>query len=151
MKALTTALVLGLIATTPAMAMENTPVPEAVENAFKAKFPNAEDVEWELENDNLWEVEFEMNDIEYEATFSADGTWLETETEVEEENLPATVKAALDAKYADYDLEEIEQVETPTGSFYEMEIDADDEEFEISIDASGQIKVLSEEDERDDD
>lgn len=151
MKALTTALVLGLIATTPAMAMEKTPVPEAVENAFKAKFPNAEDVEWERENDNQWEVEFELNDIEYEATFSADGTWLETETEVEEENLPAAVKAALDAKYSDYDLEEIEHVETPTGSFYEMEIDADDEEFEISIDASGQIKVLNEEDERDDD
>lgn len=70
-------------------------LPQAVKTAFDQKFPNATDVEWDKEDDGNWEVEFELGDEESTAVFSADGKWLETETEIAVEDLPEAVRNAV--------------------------------------------------------
>ncbi len=59
--------------------------PEQVKKAFTEKFPSAESVEWELEDDTIWEAEFFLNGKEITAIFSAGGKWLKTEEETDEE------------------------------------------------------------------
>ena len=73
--------------------------PQAVLAAFQQKFPDATDVEWSKEKKHEWEAEFEMPGVhEMSANFSADGRWLETETEIKFSELPAPVQAVLRGK-----------------------------------------------------
>ena len=48
-------------------------VPQAVKDAFAATYPNATDIEWEME-DGKYEVEFEVEDNEMSVLYNADGT-----------------------------------------------------------------------------
>lgn len=72
--------------------------PAVVREAFSNKFPGVLDVDWGKENANEWEAEFEQNCMDLSANFRADGTWLETETEINVADLPAPVQAALQGK-----------------------------------------------------
>ncbi|HEX8060180.1 MAG TPA: hypothetical protein VF473_04555 [Cyclobacteriaceae bacterium] len=53
-------------------------VPQAVVESFKAKYPGATDVEWEVEKEDgklFFEAEFKLNGKEVEAHFRPDGTF----------------------------------------------------------------------------
>lgn len=117
--------------------------------AFSAKFPNAKNVEWERENDTEWEAEFKMDGKEYSANFSNDGTWMETEYEISKKDLPESIKAAIEATYSGAKLEEIEKVEKPDFTGYEIEIKQGESMFELVLDESGTVidkKAVSDED-----
>ena len=130
-------------------ACENEKAPEKVKAAFNQKFPNAEETDWEMEKENEWEAEFEMDEKEMSATFSQDGTWLETESEIEEKDLPAPVKETLKSQFKDYEVEEAESVETPQYKGYEIELEGETE-FEVVIDENGNVIKKEAEDEDDD-
>ncbi len=54
-------------------------VPPSVKAAFQAKYPGAEDVEWELEKEDgrmVYEAEFKHEGKNKEALFGADGAFL---------------------------------------------------------------------------
>lgn len=123
--------------------------PEKVKAAFNQKFPNAEETDWEMEKENEWEAEFEVDEKEMSATFSQDGMWLETETEVEVEDLPASVKQTLKAQFKDYEVEETEYVESPESNGYEIELEGKDGDIEILIGKDGE--VLKQNPEKDED
>lgn len=76
---------------------QKTP-PAAVVTAFHQKFQKVQDLEWEKEKNGVWEAEFEQGGGEISAAFSADGQWLETETEVALTDLPVPVQVALKGK-----------------------------------------------------
>ncbi len=126
--------------------------PEAVKDAFAKKFPTAKKVDWEKENDKEWEAEFKMNKIEYSANFLEDGTWQETEHELEISEVPQNVLNALKSNFPNYEIEEAEMAETPAGILYEFEIEKGKEELEIAIDANGKVvKKQSSKEDGDDD
>ena len=124
--------------------------PEKVFSAFKAKFPDAKKVEWEMENDSEWEAEFKLNGKEYSANFSAEGEWLETEYEIKESEIPSNIRAILNQSFSDYEIEELEVAETPSGKSYKMEIEAGEEEYEVTIDTKGNLTKKKESEEHDD-
>ncbi len=70
--------------------------PPAVLAAFQLKFPSAKEVKWEKENGTEYEAEFIMDKGEYSANFKDDGTWLETEMEVDYTTLPDAVRTAFE-------------------------------------------------------
>ncbi|HXA02264.1 MAG TPA: hypothetical protein VNW99_09770 [Cytophagaceae bacterium] len=53
-------------------------VPESVKASFKARYPEANDVKWELEG-KKYEAEFRMNDRKTEAEFNEDGSFIKEE------------------------------------------------------------------------
>lgn len=107
--------------------------PEAVLTAFKQKFPNAQDVDWSKEKNGEWEAEFELpGSREMSATFSADGRWLETETEIAFSELPAPIRTALQGKK----VKETARIEKADGStVYEAEVRRKD----LIFDATGKM------------
>lgn len=107
--------------------------PEAVLTAFNQKFPNAQDIDWSKEKNGDWEAEFELpGSSEMSATFSADGRWLETETEIAFSALPAPIQAALQGKK----VKEAARIEKADGStVYEAEV----RRKELIFDASGKM------------
>ncbi len=105
-------------------------VPAAAKNKLKALYPKAEKVKWDKEGTNF-EANFEVNDTEMSVIFDAKGTVLETETEIEKDDLPAAVKNALKKDFAGYDVEETAKIEKNGKTTFEAQV----KKGEIKLDA----------------
>jgi len=139
--------IVGIACATP----DKDKVPQAVKDAFMKKFPTAKKVDWEKESETEWEAEFKMDKIDYSANFLQDGTWKETEHEIEISDVPANVMASLKSNFPGYDIEESEISETATGMVYEFEIEKGESELEVAIDANGKVvKKVNLEEEKED-
>ena len=64
---------------------------DAVEKAFRQKYPQATRVDWE-NHGKFREVDFVLNSNDYEAWYNDDAEWLQTEYEVSYTSIPAAVK-----------------------------------------------------------
>ena len=80
---------------------------------------------------------------EFSAKFDENGKWLETEKTALFSELPEALQEALKAVYADYEIVELECIDTPQGVFYEVDFELDsgeeDSELELLFSADGQI------------
>ena len=85
--------------------------------------PQVKKVKWDKESDAEWEAEFKMDGMEYSANFLEDGTWKETEHEIEQKDIPDAVRATLDNELPGYEIEEAEISETVDGLTYEFEVE----------------------------
>ncbi len=121
-----------------------------VRTEFKNMYPDAWDVEWEMEiglDGKYWEVSFETgskpNGTEHTAKYDMDGNWIETETDIFWNAVPQGVKDALSAKYAGSVLEDhtVGYVETPTGIFYRFDIYLNGVEVDVKVTEDGQVTV----------
>ena len=121
-----------LMASTFSILHAKTP-PQVVLNAFNQKFPGVKDVDWDLEKNGEWEAEFDGTDgKDMSANFSADGKWLETETEIAFSELPQPVQNALKGKK----VKEAARIERMDGkTVYEAEVNHKD----LIFDASGKL------------
>jgi hypothetical protein len=112
-------------------------VPEKVKTSFELKFPDAKNVEWAMENDMEWEVEFTMNGVDYSSNFTVVGEWTETEFEMKITELPEVVQTVINSDYSDYNIEGIESSETKEGVVYEIALEKEDINVELSISEKG--------------
>lgn len=124
--------------------------PKSAADNFNMKFQNATKVKWEQEEENEWEAEFKMNGDEMSACFDNAGQWLETEKELKENELPATVFDTVNAEYAGYKIEEAAEIEKPDFKGYEIAIEKGKEELELLVTADGKITVNQESEEDED-
>lgn len=102
---------------------------EKVKASFERMYPAATVTEWELEKNNIYEVEFLHEDVEYEADFTADGQWLSTERDLRVDEMPTAVSESLKAsEWANWHIDEIEQLSIPEQKeFYEVEVEQGEE------------------------
>ena len=107
-----------------------TMAPKEVSDSFKQKYPEATDVEWEKEGDE-WDVEFMLGEDEYEAVFTEAGEWIETEMEVEHADVPAEVFKTLHLNYDEFEIEEIEWMDSPDFKGYEVEVEIEEGEEDV--------------------
>ena len=113
--------------------------PESVLTAFAKMFPNATEVEWAMEDEDIWEAEFTVNETSIEAEFSTEGNWLQTETELHKVDVPEMVTEAILAKYPKCEWREFEEVRSENFLAYEVEIIYQGEEIELMVTGSGEI------------
>ena len=147
MKALSTLIVALLSIFIFSCNQQNANIPEKVQASFDELFPVASEVEWEMEDENEWEVEFKMDGKEASACFTSEGKWLETEYAVE--SLPETIETIINETYPGFEFDEIEMVESPEFNGYEIELEKGEEEIEILVSVEGEIiEVEMEEDEQ---
>ena len=87
-------------------------VPAEVTEAFKAKYPDTKNVEWK-DKLSTFQVNYEVGDTHFESRFSSKGEWQQTEKQIEEQDLPATVKDGYEkSKYSDWELKSVSWLET---------------------------------------
>src|SRR5262245_46284204 len=114
-------------------------VPAAVTSAFKAKFPAATKATWELEQGE-YEAGFIVNGEKTSANFDKEGKWLETETEIKVDALPAAVNATLKKDFAGYKINEASKIKSvKNGNCYEAEIEKDKEIFDVLFSPDGKL------------
>ena len=117
---------------------QNNMPPRAVKDAFTKKFNAVQKFKWELE-DNEWEAEFNSDGKEMSASFDSTGNWLETETEIKREDVPAEVFKSVHLKYDGWKIKEIEKVEKPGFNGYEFELKNKETKTEIVVSDSGEL------------
>jgi hypothetical protein len=131
---------LALVIGVSAINQKDEKIPAAAKAGFAAKFPSAQKAKWSIEKPGEFEVEYVLNGVESSALVDAKGNLLETEAEVKESELPATVKATIAKDFAGYKIDEIEKATDAKGvTSYEMEATKGKEKLEISFDSTGKL------------
>ena len=120
-------------------ACSQSKVPAAVKTAFSKKFPTVKKVDWGKEGKTRWEAEFERNEKDMSANFDLQGNWKETETDLEENTLPANVDSVLNSQFSGYKIKEVAFSETPERSAYEIVIKKGESKLEVTIDKAGRL------------
>lgn len=96
--------------------LELDKIPEVVMDALKAKFPIAEIQKWSKETEKdivLYDIEFKQKDQKFEADIMEDGTIFNWEKEIMINDLPYTVRKAVEDKYANAKIKEIMEIKIP--------------------------------------
>lgn len=136
----------GLISTVQA----STIVPKAVNDAFRNKYPKAKKVEWEQEEDGIFEAEFRLSGKELSAEFKKDGTWLCTESELKRKHLPDAIIDSINEHFKGYKIDEVERIERPEEIIqYELELEKGKSEINAFFAQDGTL--ISQEIETEDD
>ncbi len=100
---------------------QSVKVPGSVQMAFEQKFPGVKAVHWGMENAHEYEAEFHMAGQAVSANFSKKGKWVETETDINRDQLPVVVVRKL-GTYKGYAYGEIARTATPGKTIYEVEL-----------------------------
>lgn len=122
-------------------------VPANVKAKFKALYPHAENVKWDVEEGN-YEVSFEAEeDVDMSLLFNSKGEILETETEIEKEDLPAAVLKTLKTDFAGWDIEEAAKIVRDGKTTFEAELEKGETKIDAIFNAEGKLikKVKKEE------
>ena len=106
---------------------------------FDDYYPDATDVEWYYVGGYLV-ADFEYYGQDMEAWFSYDGKWLYTKTDIVYADLPIEVQTSLITAYINYDIEDVIKITTSKyDTFYNIEIENDNEELSLLYDDSGAL------------
>ena len=113
-------------------------VPKAVTDAFAKAYPGVKGVKWDKEKE-LFEASFDNNKQDMSVLFDANGTVKEVETEIEQKDLPASVKNSLAKEYADYKVKEAAKISADGVTTYEAEVTQGKKSFDFIFDANGKL------------
>lgn len=96
-------------------------VPEEVKTALQKRYPEAEEVKWDKE-DNDYEASFELDDTDFSVLLDSQGGILETEEKIEINQLPAPVVAHVNSNYPKTKIKEAARIVDSNGTItYEAE------------------------------
>ncbi len=111
-------------------------VPTVVENAFNTKYSPDIPRTWQKHYYG-YEAVFIQNNIKYEAEYSDNGEWLETEYYVSEKEFPKAVLQKIKKERPNFVITKYEVEITPKGIFYEVDITDGEIEEELYFDGKG--------------
>lgn len=128
--------------------LELDKIPKVVMDALKAKFPKAEIHKWTKEKEVdivLYDIEFKQEGRKFEADIKEDGTIHNWEKEIEANDVPETVKNAVENKYPKFTPKEIMAITAVKNGKdvldgYEIVIEtADKKKVEVTVAPDGKI------------
>ncbi len=119
---------------------DKSTVPEAVKMTFQNKYPGENDPDWKQDEHGYWESHFKIDGEKYRADFNADGSWVETENSIKNDELPEAIKKVIAEKYKDHKITEVERVDSAKkGIFYDVEFKQKGKNMDIEFRADGTI------------
>jgi len=95
-------------------------VPGIVGKAFRTKFPGASQDSWSKLSSTTYQAVFFNGKRKQSANFDDSGKWLQTVTEIDMKQVPAVVSRKLNKDFGDFNIQEVDIMENPQGSFYEI-------------------------------
>ncbi len=136
MKKLAIMIVAGLVSTcTFAQKMQEKDVPASVKSTFKKDYPSIKEVKWEKEGDK-YEASFDLNKIDNSVLFDASGNVIETEVEIELNQLPSGVMDYVKSHYGGQKVKEAAKITDTKGTVtYETEI----KDMDLLFDSNGKF------------
>lgn len=121
-------LVASIVFSACAQKLDASKVPAAVKTSFEKQFPGAT-ATWEKE-DGKYEADFKQNGNEMSALFETTGIMTESEMEIKETALPATVLTYIKAHYKEKKIKSAAKITKADGSVnYEANVNGKDAIF----------------------
>lgn len=115
------ALILFTTMTVNAQDVKNEEISKNLKSQFEKEYPNATEIEWEKEN-NLFNVEFDIDEKEQEIWYDDSGNIIKTEHELEEAELPEAIRSKIKSSYSAFKIDDIEMKKENDEVTYEIEI-----------------------------
>lgn len=103
------------------------------------KYPDARIVEIDTERNGMVEVDIVHQNRGKDVLFKADGSWVSTSWDIRVSELPQAAQSAVNAKYPNYRIDDVEYVETPDGDYYLVEVERGEAEAKVKVTAEGAI------------
>lgn len=120
--------------------MRDSDVPSVVLNGFISMFPNAEKVEWEKRSD-LFEAEFEIDNVEYDALLDAEGSILKYKYDILFEKLPEAVKTSITNQFDRTKVDDTEVLLIAETTYYQIKFDEEPQDNHVIFEESGQVNT----------
>lgn len=102
------------------------------------RYPGARIIEVDREA-NGYEVDIVHDGRGKEVVFDLDGNWVMTSWDIRLVEVPEVVKNAALAQYPDYRLDDADFVETPSASYYLIELERGEREVKVKVAADGTV------------
>lgn len=118
---------------------ESTEVPRDIQLKFLEIEPSAHNIAWKIDN-NIYQVDCLVDAKHTTSYFDKDGNWLETESEIDIEDLPEAILKTLQTKLSEYSIKDIELVKTNVSQvLYEVDLKKGSKVYDILFDETGKI------------
>ncbi|HWJ92354.1 MAG TPA: hypothetical protein VNR87_14660 [Flavisolibacter sp.] len=112
---------------------------EKVLNSFASSFPKADSVNW-YENENDYEVHFNINEIRCRLWYDKEGTVIKSVRYYLQNMLPPIILSKVQHKYADKSVFGVTEVTTPEdGVQYFIVLQDDKKWYNITSDSAGNL------------
>lgn len=114
-------------------------VPSVLVNKFKSAYPQATDVDWEMDGE-LYKVEFETEgNIDHDIWYNSSGELVRHKEDIAQSELPQAVLSRVNTDFKGYTIEDSQRTTTGSDTVYKLELDSQTDEWEVTIAANGQI------------
>jgi len=115
-------------------------VPAGIVSNFQKAFPNATDVEWEMDG-NLYKVEFEtgVQKFDHDVWYDDAGQLLKHKEEISKNSLPKQVTAGVKKAFKGYRIDDVEKITEGGKVTYKLEVKSRTEEWELTLDSNGNV------------
>lgn len=117
----------------------SVPVNQEITSYIETKYPGATIRHAEYDERGLLEVEFSHDSHVKDAFFNSSNEWIYTEWDIAINSLPSEVSAAVAASYPDYRIDDADYIESPSGNYYEVELEKNGVDSWIYVTPSGNI------------
>lgn len=111
-------------------------MPLEIQQFINTKYPGATIVDIDVDR-NGYEIDIRHEGLSKEVVFDADYNWVKTSTDYSR-NVPADIRAAVEAKYPGKRIDDCDYVETAAGEVYYL-IDLDNYNMDLKVTVDGQI------------
>lgn len=103
-----------------------------ITDAFKTKYPSAKRVEWEMKS-TYHVAEFRVGNIETEAWFDKNGTWVMTESDIPFNSLPVVIRNNFSAgEHGKWRVEDVDKLErVGMEAVYIIEVEQGEQEIDL--------------------
>lgn len=113
-------------------------VPSVIVNSFTSTYPNAMDVEWEI-NGDTYDVEFELGQVDNHIWYNLEGKVVKHKKEVRRSELPAAVSNMLKKDFATFKIDDIDLIEENGNTYYVIDLDHPKVDRILHVKPTGEI------------
>lgn len=120
------------------LAAQDEEVPTAVQATFNTMYPEVIDVYWEQDGEEYL-ASFITEENSVDATFLEDGTWQQSITSLELEDLPTAAVTLLNKDFETANYYNISKIEIPAKVQYAVSFETDTQYITMLFDPAGQL------------
>lgn len=131
--------VLKLMLFTFFISCNEKPIPQAIKMRLFELEPSAHNVQW-FNSKGIYKVYYTLNERKTTSYFDTKGNWLETESEIQKEDLAQPILEVLATRLHEYSIIDIELVKTSDNQIlYEVDLEKEGKIYDILFDETGRI------------
>ena len=130
--------VIALILSVGSLFAQESKVPAQTKAKFKALYPHAEKVKWDVEKTD-YEVNFEADDVETSLLFNSKGDIVEVETALEEDDLPGVVEKSVEKNFKGWEIKEAAKIVRNGKTTFEAELEKGEKMMDAIFTPNGKL------------